>query len=94
MLTVIRTSGEITELKPKGKKVSLEEMQKVVGGYIEMVTLKNKVLICNEEGKLMNLPLNERRMIMEEQAQKMILHYQQNIEERQNWQSGEFSDEY
>ena len=44
MLTVIRTSGEITELKPKGRRVSLEEMQKVVGGYIEMVTLKNKVL--------------------------------------------------
>lgn len=26
MLTVIRTSGEITELKPKGKKVSLEAL--------------------------------------------------------------------
>lgn len=60
MLTVIRTSGEITELKPKGRRVSLEELQAAVGGYIEMVTLKNKIIICNEEGKLMNLPLNEK----------------------------------
>jgi hypothetical protein len=42
MLTVIRTNGEITELKPKGRRISLEEMQKVVGGYIEMVTLKKQ----------------------------------------------------
>lgn len=60
MLTVIRTNGEITELKPKGRRVSLEELQAAVGGYIEMVTLKNKIIICNEEGKLMNLPLNEK----------------------------------
>ncbi len=63
--------------------------------YIYLKDLnKKKEDEISQKSDFMNLPLNERRMIMEEQAQKMILHYQQNIEERQNWQSGEFSDEY
>jgi len=37
----------------------LKPMQDLVGGYIENVTLEDGVgLICNEEGKLSNLPLN------------------------------------
>ncbi|MBF0378295.1 MAG: hypothetical protein HQK72_12555 [Desulfamplus sp.] len=42
----------------------------------------------------MDLPLNERSRIMAEQAQKMIFHYENNIEERQEWEAGEFNDEY
>ena len=38
---------------------SLENLQKTVGGYIETVTLDNGVvLICNEEGKLRDMPYN------------------------------------
>ena len=37
----------------------LQPMQDLVGGYIENVTLEDGVgLVCNEEGKLRNLPLN------------------------------------
>ena len=37
----------------------LEALQEYVGGYIEVVQLAdNALLIVNEEGKLMNLPLN------------------------------------
>ena len=37
----------------------LEDLQKIVGGYIETVSLlSNMVLIVNEEGKLMGLPYN------------------------------------
>lgn len=38
-----------------------EEYQNVVGGYIECVTLNNSdsvILVCNEEAKVDNLPLN------------------------------------
>lgn len=38
---------------------TLEALKNVVGGYIEMVRLpfdQDLVIICNEEGKLMNLP--------------------------------------
>ena len=38
---------------------SLENMQKIVGGYIERFQLDDEVcIICNEEGKLEGLPLN------------------------------------
>jgi hypothetical protein len=42
---------------------TLERMQKLVGGYIEFVYPKDDrdtILICNEEGLLMGLPINER----------------------------------
>lgn len=39
---------------------TLEAMQKTVGGYIEVVYpfADNVAIICNEEGKITNLPLN------------------------------------
>ena len=38
---------------------SLKNLQNTVGGYIETVTLDNGVvLICNEEGRLRNMPYN------------------------------------
>lgn len=37
---------------------SLESLQALVGGYIEMVSVPKGVVICNEEGRLMGLPLN------------------------------------
>lgn len=38
---------------------TLENLQKTVGGYIESVTpATDMCIICNEEGRLMNLPHN------------------------------------
>ena len=44
---------------------TLENMQKVVGGYIEAVyPFEDEVaVICNEEGKLLGLPLNRALML-------------------------------
>lgn len=40
---------------------TLENLQKTVGGYIETVYIgTGTVIICNEEGKLLNLPRNLR----------------------------------
>jgi len=39
---------------------SLEELQKLVGGYIEVQTLRNgDSLVINEEGMMQNLPINK-----------------------------------
>ena len=44
----------------KDKKMSLEEMQQKVGGYIEIAYDDGETqIICNEEGKLIGLPINE-----------------------------------
>lgn len=39
---------------------TLENMQKIVGGYIETVTAAtDAVVVCNEEGRLIGLPENK-----------------------------------
>ncbi len=46
---------------------SLEEMQRLVGGYIqEIMPFDDVALVCNEEGKFMGLPLN--RAIQDERG--------------------------
>lgn len=51
---------ESAEVKPNnGTDFSLEELQGFVEGYIEIHELKdNKYIVCNEEGKLHDLPYN------------------------------------
>jgi hypothetical protein len=52
--------GGIKEIIFKGLHVTLEEMQKCVGGYVEFVYLEDDlVLVVNEEGLINNLPHNE-----------------------------------
>ena len=49
------------EQRPKEKEIddSLTAMQNIVGGYIQPVHLDDSVvLVCNEEGKLMDMPAN------------------------------------
>ncbi len=50
--------------------------------------------ILSPQLSFMRLPLDERRRIMAEQAQQMISHYEQTAAERQDWQTGDFVDEY
>ena len=59
---LLKTDGTVTDVEPKnGKKFSLEELQAFVGGYIEIAypPHKSKVLVVNEEGRLIGLPVNE-----------------------------------
>ena len=63
MAKVIFTNGVEQEVSPKnGTDFSLEEMQGIVGGYIEIMPLDKtgEIMVLNEEGKLMRLPLNEK----------------------------------
>lgn len=60
MATYIKSSGVACEVKPdNGNKFSLARLQELVGGYIEAVPVgKGHYVICDEEGKLKNKPLN------------------------------------
>lgn len=59
MATLIKTNGEITEVKPKNNKCfSLEELQEFVDGYIEIFWINDKRWVVNEEGLLDDLPEN------------------------------------
>lgn len=58
---IYKADGTITETAPSnGTDFQLEELQKIVGGYIEIVGLfDNEIMVINEEGKLSDLPINE-----------------------------------
>lgn len=60
MAYIIKTNGEKSNVTPKnGEDVQLEEMQEIVGGYIEIVRLDEKtIMVVNEEGLVYNLPYN------------------------------------
>jgi hypothetical protein len=53
-------SGEKLERSPvNGKNLELKEMQKLVGGYIELLSIMtDKLMVLNEEGVLRGLPYN------------------------------------
>jgi len=62
-MTIIKTTGAI-ESHPLSSPPSLEDLQKAVGGYLEVVPHFEKfggewaMMFCNEEGKLHHLPPN------------------------------------
>lgn len=57
MAYILRVNGTKEQL-PKGI-LSLEVLQKAVGGYVETIPTKDgKVMVLNEEGKLHGLPVN------------------------------------
>ncbi len=60
MATIFKADGQKIETQPKnGRDFKLEELKKIVGGYIEIVTLSgNRIMVVNEEGKVNGLPIN------------------------------------
>jgi len=57
---VMHPDGRITSIAPKdGKTYSLEELQALVGGYIELVPMdKSRYAVVNEEGMFLGFDVN------------------------------------
>lgn len=57
---IIYTDKEAEDYTPKnGKVFALTEMQEIIGGYVEVIRLKDgRLMIVNEEGLLQGLPVN------------------------------------
>lgn len=57
---IITTDGDSLEVQPaNGRKFSLRELQAVVEGYIEIITLPDgRLMILNEDGNALGLPPN------------------------------------
>ena len=62
MATLIKSNGEETNVIPQNKTdFKLDELQNYVGGIIEIVRTKdNKMMVMNEEGKINDLPINQK----------------------------------
>ena len=62
MAQLIKANGETATVAPKnGHSFTLDELQELVGGYIENVYLDDGlIMVVNEEGKFSGLPLNKK----------------------------------
>lgn len=53
--------GEAREVQiPESGEGELDELQRLVGGFIELVPTDTLTVFCNEEGKIQGLPPNYR----------------------------------
>lgn len=62
MANIIKIDGTIVEVNPEnGKDFKLNELQKIVGGYIEILYLKSgNILVVNDEGAINGSCINLR----------------------------------
>ena len=67
---VLMTDGIVLKAEPKnGTDFSLEELQQIVGGYIEVLYLsKSQIMVVNDEGKLLGLGLNHNATLAAQMA--------------------------
>lgn len=65
---IVKTDGTTMGVAPKnGSDYSLPELNKFVGGYIEIVRLPTRtkrILVVNEEGAINGMPLNPQATAM------------------------------
>ena len=66
MAHIIKTDGSVIDITPKnGTDFKLKELNDIVGGYVEIVYLNESgIMVLNEEGKLLDLPINDRATII------------------------------
>ena len=64
-----RDSSKVLEIEPKNdKKYDLEDVQALVGGYVELVHLNgDNIMLLDEDGLLKNKPVNMQATIHAEQ---------------------------
>lgn len=74
--TIISPDGREEKISPaNGNDFSLEEVQKIVGGYIEVVGLSDgNILVLNEEGKLCGLDENPKATVIAHEHKAMFPH--------------------
>lgn len=60
MAKIYKADGSIIKIQPRnGHDFKLDELRDIVGGYIEIVYLRNnRVMVVNECGKIFGLPFN------------------------------------
>ena len=60
MALIITPNYEVTPIEPENGKFTLEQLQSIVEGYIEVVHIGEKeLMVVNEEGLLRNMEVND-----------------------------------
>lgn len=64
-ITLVKPDGSARDIKPaNGKKLSLEELQHHVGGYVEMHRIAGGEMYFDEEGLMKRLPVNKEASLL------------------------------
>ena len=58
MATIYRVDGTLETVTPAAGEFTLDEVQSIVGGYVELVQLAEGFLLVDEDGRYKGLPLN------------------------------------
>jgi len=63
---IMYANGETKAIEPaNGTNFKLKEVQDIVGGLVDVINLGNdRIIIINDEGKLLGLPRNEQATIL------------------------------
>lgn len=73
MAKIIYPDGTTKDISPaNGNDFSLEELQKIVEGYIELVYLNERIMVINEEGKFKELPYNAKATDLYRKSRRTI----------------------
>lgn len=66
MAEIIYPNGSSVYIEPRnGKHFKLEEIQEIVGGYVQAITLySGDLLLMDEDGKDKDYPRNDRATVM------------------------------
>lgn len=60
MAQIFYTDGREEQVTPEnGKTFTLEELQKIVGGYVQLIDLGEQFMVVDEEGKIKRQKRNE-----------------------------------
>lgn len=70
MAKIYKANGEVLDIEPKnGTDFQLDELQAIVGGFIQIIEISDtEIMVMNEEGKLENLPFNEKATAIYQQS--------------------------
>ena len=73
MAKIIYPDGTTKNINPaNGNDFSLDELQKIVEGYIELVYLNDTIMVVNEEGKFNELPYNAKATDLYRKSRRTI----------------------
>lgn len=58
MATLYKANGDIITIKPRRKRLSIRDLQKSVGGYVQFIHLNGNYLAVDEDGLDKERPYN------------------------------------
>lgn len=71
---IIKADGSRISVRPEnGRDFQLDELQAIVGGYIQIISLHDgRLMVINEEGKLQALPYNNDATELAQEAEAIF----------------------